>query len=244
MVSANYRWNATDNAAGYDASAQAVHPFYLEIQTQVLACLPAECPLLVDLGGGSGRLVERFLERWPTGKAVVVDQSEAFLELAARRLARFGNRGTCIQSRLQDAWDAKLPGPASAVVSMSAIHHLEPAEKAALYGRCGALLSAGGMFVNGDEVRPADEASYRRELETWAAHMRRGIEDGSVDPRVHGALRSWIERNVTRFGDPKRSGDDCHETLDMQLEYLRAAGFSDVKCVWQQALWAVLYSRK
>ena len=39
---------------------------------------------------------------------------------------------------------------------------------------------------------------------------------------------AWHDRNVRRFGEPKTSGDDCHETAAVQEEYLRAAGFRDV----------------
>ena len=88
---------------------------------------------VVDLGGGSGRLLERVLERFANAQAVLVDQSAAFLAIAERRLARFGERVTLIEKRLQDDWRAELPATPDALVSMSAIHHLEPAEKQALY---------------------------------------------------------------------------------------------------------------
>ncbi|MFO1091692.1 MAG: hypothetical protein U0992_00040 [Planctomycetaceae bacterium] len=34
------------------------------------------------------------------------------------------------------------------------------------------LLSPGGVLVNGDEVRPADDAEYRAVVEKWAARMQ------------------------------------------------------------------------
>src|SRR6266481_5650545 len=95
----SYRWNTSDFAVGYDAAADVIHPHYLAIQDAILGLLPGELAgggLVVDLGGGSGRLVERILERWPLAKAIVLDQSEPFLALAERRLARFGLRATCI----------------------------------------------------------------------------------------------------------------------------------------------------
>ena len=61
---------------------------------------------------------------------------------------------------------------------MSAIHHLEPAEKAALYERCYHSLAPGGLLLNGDEVRPPDETEYRAELTQWADHMRREMAGG------------------------------------------------------------------
>ena len=242
-----YRWNTSDFAVGYDASAAAVHPHYVEIQDEIVERLPlapGSDALVVDLGGGSGRLIERILDRFPLATGLVLDQSEAFLALAERRLARFGPRTGCMQFRLQDDWPSRLPAQPIAIVSTSAIHHLEPAEKQALYQRCGDALAAGGVLLNGDEVRPADDAAYLAELEAWAGHMRRGMADGSVAPIFHPALNTWIERNVARFGQSKKSGDDCHETSQAQLDYLRSAGFATADCPWHKDLWAVLRGQK
>ncbi|MDX1944679.1 MAG: class I SAM-dependent methyltransferase [Pirellulaceae bacterium] len=237
-----YRWNATDAAAGYDAAAAVVHPFYTRMQDEILARLPPpdEPFLFVDLGGGSGRLAERLLERWPLASAVVVDQSPPFLALAERRLARFAERALCLHSRLQDDWPSRLPAAPRAIVSMSAIHHLEPAEKLALYRCCFDILSPGGLLLNGDEVRDADDERYFAALSAWADHMRRGMAAGSIDPRMHSPLVGWIERNVIRFGEPKHSGDDCHESIAAQLAYFRQAGFRTADAPCELGLWALL----
>jgi tRNA (cmo5U34)-methyltransferase len=153
-------------------------------------------------------------------------------------------RAVVVRSRLQDDWTDILHVYPNAIISTSAIHHLEPAEKQSLYRQCFEFLAPGGVFLNGDEVRAADDAAYLAELESWADHMRRGMADGSIGESFHPALHKWIERNLTHFGEPKRSGDDCHETIAVQLDYLRGAGFSVVDCPWQKALWAVLRAVK
>jgi tRNA (cmo5U34)-methyltransferase len=247
MKAPDYRWNTSDFAVGYDQAAEAIHPLYLAIQAQILRFLPltpGAAALVIDLGGGSGRLMERVLDQWPLARGVVVDQSEPFLALAERRLARFGERASCVMSRLQDDWGGQLPGPMTAFISMSAIHHLEPLEKQSLYRRCCQLLASAGMLLNGDEVRPADDAEYQQTLSAWASHMRRGMASGAIPPIFHDALHGWIDRNISRFGQPKKSGDDCHETIAAQLEYFRSAGFATADAPWHQELWAVLRAIK
>jgi len=237
-----YRWNTSDFALGYDAAPHKIHPYYLEIQGEILEHLPRELEqggMVIDLGGGSGRLVARILDSWPRANAIVLDQSEPFLALAERRLARFESRARCVLARLQDDWPAQMPA-ATAIVSMSAIHHLEPAEKQTLYRQCAAALGPGGVLMNGDEVRDIGDARYLAELESWAGHMRRGMADGSIGEVFHPALHKWIERNVTRFGEPKMSGDDCHETIESQLGYFQNAGFAIADCPWQEGLWALM----
>jgi SAM-dependent methyltransferase len=246
-VAETYRWNVADHAAGYDAAAELIHPYYLEIQETILGRIarPRDAELLlVDLGGGSGRLAEKFLARFERARAVVVDQSQAFLDIAARRMAPFGGRGTCQLARLQDDWAAALPEPPTAIVSMSAIHHLCPDEKRGLYERVHEALVPLGVFLNGDEVRDADDAVYRKALENWAAHLFQIVEEGLVSDLMRPMFEKWHDRNVTRFDEPRVSGDDCHETVQAQLGYLCDAGFRSVSTVWQKETWAVLEAVK
>ena len=242
-----YRWNVSDFAASYDKGAERIHPYYLELQDEILGALsfpPDASFLLVDAGGGSGRLVQRVLEKWPRASGVVLDQSEPFLALAERRLAKYAKRATCIQARLQEDWPDLLPKAPLAIVSMSAVHHLDPAEKAAFYRRCFEALAPGGVLLNGDEVRPDDDAEYLAVMQGWSQYMERAMQSGTVPAPIHPNLRAWSERNVARFGELKRSGDDCHETAAAQLGYLRSAGFPQADAVWCQKLWTLLAARK
>ncbi len=242
-----YRWNIADHAAGYDAAAEVIHPYYLEIQEKILDQIARPCDaefLLVDLGGGSGRLAEKFLTQFPGATALVVDQSEAFLEIAAKRMAPFAGRGTCLRARLQDDWAAQLSEAPAAIVSMSAIHHLAPEEKRELYERACQALVPLGIFLNGDECRHADDAKYRARLVQWAEHLHQIVDDGRVSDVMRPMFEKWKERNVTQFDVPRTSGDDCHETVEAQLAYLCDCGFRSVSSPWQKDMWAVLLGVK
>jgi tRNA (cmo5U34)-methyltransferase len=243
---AEYRWNQQDAAAGYDAGAQLVHPFYIAVQDAILSVLAERetLNLVVDIGGGSGRLLERCLDRWPAVHAVLIDQSPPFLDLARDRLSRFGDRVAFHESRLQDDWGRLLSHAPDAIVSSSAIHHLEPAEKRDLYARCAHTLAAGGVLINGDEIRDPDDATYFAAVKKSAEHMQTLAASGQVSPAMADALLKWQQRNVERFNEPRKSGDDCHETVAVQLDYFRAAGLTNVRTVWQQDMWAVMVGEK
>jgi len=246
-----YRWNASAFAEGYDAAAPEIHPFYVAVQDEIVQLLVAHAAKspngkyqVVDIGGGSGRLIEKVLTTMPQACATIVDQSEPFLAIAERRLQRFADRVTFVVSRLQDDWSAKLTSKPQAIISTSAIHHLEPAEKQALYQQVFDALETRGLFLNGDEVRPPGDADYQAVLEWWADFMRAGMASGRIPEIFHPAAQGWIDRNVTRFGEPKKSGDDCHETAETQLAYFRAAGFTTADVPWQQKLWSILRGLK
>jgi tRNA (cmo5U34)-methyltransferase len=242
-----YRWNTSAAAESYDRAAPAIHPYYTVVQEQVLAALQFARDdefLLVDLAGGSGRFVERFLERFRNASAIVIDQSEPFLAIAERRLVRFGARASVVQSKLQDDWSRMLPSAPQAIVSMSAIHHLEPAEKRDLYARVHHALAPGGVFINGDEYRPESDADFRALLERWSSHMQSGIHEGRIPRDFQPIYDHWHNRNLIQFGQPKNSGDDCQETVESQIDYVTPTGFDRVEVLWTVQLWAVLRSLK
>jgi len=246
-LSANYRWNQSELAAAYDRDADQVHPCYREVQDAILeetASVLDSGECVVDLGGGSGRLIERMLERFPQVTAVLVDQSESFLEIAAQRLHRFGERFRCVVSRLQEDWQQQIPEPVRAVVSMSAIHHLDPAEKQRCYRQAFRALAPGGVFANGDEVRPESDEDYLAMCRRWGEHMRAGIADSRISPPMAVACEKWRERNIEQWDQPRVSGDDCHETTALQLAYLRTAGFETARAGWSHELWTVLVARR
>lgn len=247
MTTTTYRWNQLSAAEAYDQAAPVIHPHYETVQNQVLQALAGSVergtPHFIDLGGGSGRLLQRALTAHPKATATLVDQSEPFLGLARRRLAPFAERVSFVNACLQDDWPAACsaldhPAPA-AILSTSAIHHLDPGEKQTLFAKCATVLSAGGLFINGDEHRPAEDDAYRQELSVWRDHMQQQLALGAIPPSFAETLASWRQRNLVDFDRPRQSGDDCHETIETQLSYLQAAGFSKATTTWQHSLWAV-----
>ena len=242
-----YRWNTSAAAEAFDAAAEFIHPLYTEIQQLVLDHLPFDADaafLAVDLGGGSGRLIERILTHFPNARAANVDQSEAFLAIAERRLEPFGDRALFIHRRLQDDWSADLPVAPEAIVSMSAIHHLEPVEKRTLYQHCHEVLAPGGIFINGDEFRPESDADYLAAMTRWAAHKDAATAAGQIPASFAATFEHWYDRNIRHFGEPKKSGDDCHETIAIQQKYLCDAGFAHTDIPWQREMWGLLIGRK
>lgn len=242
-----YRWNTSAAAEAFDQAAEFIHPRYLRIQDEVIAALPFDTGdsfCVVDLGAGSGRLVERILDRFPNSRAVLVDQSEPFFAIAERRLRKFGDRVRLVQRRLQDDWSSALPDQVQAFVSMSAIHHLDSGEKQALFARCFGALAAGGVFVNGDEYRPESDAEYLAAMQWWTDEKELAERRGQIPVSFRPNIEAWHDRNVRRFGEPKKSGADCHETVAAQIDYLRTAGFADVNVTWAEKLWAVVVARK
>lgn len=113
---------------------------------------------IVELGIGPGYLAERMLPRIVDVTYEGVDFSEPMLQIAERRLPDFQKRITFTQiDLLSTDWMSKLKSRPGAIVSTWALHDLGgEAETMKVYADCKAILPAGGIFLNGDFVKPDD----------------------------------------------------------------------------------------
>ena len=235
-------------AEDYDQLAPALVPRYDWLQEEMLRLLCVErmgAGCLVDLGAGSGIFLEKALARNPALRGVWVDSSPAFQAVAQRRLARFAERITYIVSPLEDAWEAQLASPVQAITSMSAIHHLEDAEKRALYQRCFALLAPGGWLLNCDEMKTLTQEAYVRSLHFWVRHVDNAAPHLSPDQLAKYAqwrhhFAGWKARNIDNIDKPKQQGDDLHTAFVEQVLWLREIGFIGADLFVKYHLWCII----
>jgi SAM-dependent methyltransferase len=101
-----------------------------------------EAPRVLDVGGGSARIGEPFLDQGAS-RYVDVDLSDSMLELARARLARFGDdKVTLIQG---DFLSADIPGPFDVVLALGYFDYV--ADAPAHVRRISELLAPGGSVV-------------------------------------------------------------------------------------------------
>jgi len=96
---------------------------------------------VLDVGGGSGRIGEPFLDQGASSY-VDVDLSDSMLELARQRLERFGERVTLIQG---DFLVTDIPGPFDVVLALGYFDYIEDAP--AHVRRMKEVLAPGGSVV-------------------------------------------------------------------------------------------------
>lgn len=101
-----------------------------------------DAPRVLDVGGGSARIGEPFLEQGASNY-VDVDLSDSMLELARARLERFGDKVTLIQG---DFLAADIPGSFDVVLALGYFDYIEDAP--AHVRRISGLLAPGGSVVS------------------------------------------------------------------------------------------------
>ncbi|HEU4393110.1 MAG TPA: class I SAM-dependent methyltransferase [Solirubrobacterales bacterium] len=186
-------WSEPERVAEY-LSREIPHRRLAE--EMLLAALPDRVERFLDLGTGDGRLLAAVREHRPGARAIGIDASEPMLAGAARRF----DDDPLVGLRRHDL-DAPIAdfGPAEAVVSGLAIHHLTDVRKRALFEEVHALLAPGGVFANLDLVSSASPRLHER--------FRREIGRAEDDPSDRLADLSeqmgWLRE--VGFGEV-----DCH----------------------------------
>jgi tRNA (cmo5U34)-methyltransferase len=133
---------------GYLEMVRAEVPDYDRVQDELARATDGiDARRVLELGTGSGVTSRRVLARHPRAHLTGVDSSEHMLAAADLPGADL---------RLQDLRDPLPEGPFDLVFSALAIHHLDAAAKADLFGRVSAVLAPGGRFVMADVVVPED----------------------------------------------------------------------------------------
>jgi SAM-dependent methyltransferase len=100
-----------------------------------------EAPRVLDVGGGSGRIGELFLDQGAS-RYVDVDLSDSMLDLARERLARFGDKVTLIQG---DFLETAIPGSFDVALALGYFDYV--ANAPAHVQRISELLAPGGSVV-------------------------------------------------------------------------------------------------
>ena len=204
---------------------------------------------LVDLGGGSGRLVKHYLDRFPSATATIVDTSPAFLELAREHLGSLKCRVQFLLHPLEKNWSELLSCQSSAICSMSCIHHLTNTEKEGVYRQAYEALAQGGVFINVDEMKAEDEPSYQSDLAYWWKYVneaRTSVPQEALPlfEEFFGYFEKWKIRNIDHYHKPKQKGEDLHESMSSQLEMLQKVGFTSVHSPFHFRLWHGISGQK
>lgn len=224
-------WGAQDKVDYFVANSELIIPNRREQLDFLVDLFPWQWdqPIRVlDLGAGYGAVAEAILHRFYKATITCVDGSEAMMQHARKRLAKYGEQVELFLRDLAEPhWHAGIAGPFHAVVSAIALHHLTDERKRQLCQEVFALLLPEGLFVN-DDVVEAPPFFH----EHFALLTDRAIQE--QEKARTGVARSIEEIRAERAARLRSAGQQSHiAPLGAQLEWWRAAGFTSVDCYWK-----------
>ena len=189
---------------------RALHIAEAEVEA-AMADLIGDAPVetLLDIGTGTGRMVELFGTR--TDKAVAVDNSPEMLRLARAKLTSGQQADCAIDLRIGDFNALPVENESADLAIMHQVLHYAP-EPARVVAEAARVLAPGGRLLIADFA-----AHDREELRTEFAHARLGFADDAMarwfagaglaplgDRRLDGGeltVRLWLGQK--KQGNPK-----------------------------------------
>jgi trans-aconitate 2-methyltransferase len=162
-----------------------------------------------DAGCGAGRLTELLVERLSRGRVVAVDASEAMLQQASARLARFGDRVKFVRADLAN--HVQKP-PVDALFSTATLHWV--LDHGALFRSLAASLRSGGSLVAqfggganiarvcGRTSHLRAEPRFARYFDGWKSPWNfAGAEETAARLAASGFVdvRAWLAPAPARF---------------------------------------------
>ncbi|MGB9978766.1 class I SAM-dependent methyltransferase [Methanobacterium sp.] len=246
------RFHLQKMAVNYDKMCQIMVPGYNFLQNAVIDILKFENMdeiVLLDLGAGSGILIEKVLKEFPDSTCYYLDSSDEFMSVAKERLQKYEDKINYIKSDFCKNWESKIAEKPTVITSMSAIHHLQTENKKNLYKKSYDVLEKGGWFFNIDEMKTVNEEAYLKNLYYWAYHAKkqRHIIPDNLSSSYEAWMEkfsSWKKRNIDNVHLPKQEGDDIHEPFLAQLECLKKIGFTETDIFSKHMLWCLIGGKK
>ena len=223
MVANNTRAVFDATASTYDRDRSRLIPGCDAFYRWAIDLIPARAKRIVDLGAGSGLLSVLVRERFPDAQLHLIDFSAPMLDLARARLGDDPQ----VAYQQADYVTGDLPEGVCAVVSSLSIHHLDDADKRAVFQRVYRSLLPGGVFVNADQVAGPTPDLDARYKSLWLEQVR-----------AAGATEQQIADSLYR-----KQEDRCAPVAE-QLDWMRAAGFADADCWYKDNCFAVFAGTK
>ncbi len=157
--------------------------------------LPAKPRRLLDIGGGHGGYSAALCRRYPELTATVLDLPGS--AAIGREFTAAAGLADRVRFRDGDAVTADLGEGYDAVLCFNLVHHLEPAQVSALFGRVSAALRPGGTLAVLDVfAEPGRRAAAHADVLALFVYLSSGAQ-------VHtpGQLAGWLRD--AGFGPPR-----------------------------------------
>ena len=219
-------------AAEYDEEIRRTVPFYHLFHTETIDLVRTLLPgvsVWLDTGCGTGYLPEQALPLLPKVRFLLADPSQAMLDQARGRLARFPPAAVHVLGAVATEALAGVVPEAPQVISAIQCHHYGGEEARRLATAvCYRLLEPGGLYVTFENIRPDTTRGVDISLDRWCRFQR----EAGRTPRA-------VEEHRSRFG---RSYFPI--TVAEHLQLLRATGFTVVEILWLSRMQAGFYAIK
>lgn len=217
-------WSDPQEAKQWDEKGDRTNParaFQLELLLCALATAKIETKPILDLGFGSGRVEELIFNHFSHVQIVGIDQSQAMMDIAKKRLEPYGEQFVGMQHDLRDLHTLNIQNDSfSCVIAVQSLHHLVAVELKKAYSWIYKVLQPGGVFLLLDRMRVENERTFDVLQSIWRDQDRR--EHSTV--LIHEGNTFMEHQHIVQ------QRGDFPALLDEHMAWLRETSF-DVACL-------------
>jgi tRNA (cmo5U34)-methyltransferase len=212
-------------AKDYDRIKVQIVPKYREVEALIQGYLtfPKSSHIsILELGTGAGKWASGLLRAFPNAHYHGIDCSDQLLQMASQRLKRFSDR---VLLESLDLNEEKLTGKFDLTYSVFTIHHIR--DKRGFFSDLRTVLKPDGLFLYVDITIANSPDLEKFFMDSWKAFMRNS---------------PWPNHKIKRIIDDHRE-NDIPETVEIQLQYLRDAGFKSCDLIRRYEKFAAFHAR-
>lgn len=235
-------WKKTDLVEAYLSQVRKGVPLaeaQLDVMMRVIEGRGQPVTKFMDLGCGDGILAASILTEYPEAVGVLVDFSTPMINAALRNLKEYSQtlHFTTLDYAEPSWFDAVIMrGPFDVIVSGFSIHHQPDVKKQQIYADIFDLLAPSGVFVNMEHV--ASPSPWVESIHDnffidalWASQL------GSDDSQPREAIAdAYLNR--------EDKAADLLSPVQVQCDWLRQIGFTDVDCYFKAFELAIFGGRR
>ena len=215
-----------DFSKNYTKDMIACVPHYLELLSSFVKCLPKNFSpkTILDLGCGNGNVSALLMQQFPKAHYTLIDASTEMINLCRKQFSAFDilyvNKYFKDFSFKNETYDL--------VVAGFSLHHCDEEEKQNIFNDIYMSLKKSGLFAYSDLMISKTNPDHKNLIKNWEKFVNKSFPDGEK--------WTWIMEHYDAFDKPM--------DYQLQMEYLRSAGFDDVQTPFQKGYWTHIQAIK
>ena len=194
-------------------------PHYLKLMSSITENLPHNFKPahILDLGCGNGNVTSKLLTRFPDANYTLLDASQEMLNLCQQQFRDASVEYVASYFKDYDFKTAHF----DLIVAGFSLHHCDSDEKKELFKKVYLSLKNGGIISVTDLMISKDNPKHKKLLKKWRSFVNSNFPDGEK--------WKWLLEHYNEFDKPDNYKD--------QIEWLKDAGFRNVKITTQEGYW-------